>query len=88
MDKSTGEVVESYTMLTMNADAHPLMRRMHKPDPKLSSVDQDKRSVVIIEESEFENWLSGTKEQAAALVALTDESLFLAKPEAERNPSL
>jgi putative SOS response-associated peptidase YedK len=33
-DKTTGEVVESY-MLTLNADIHPLMNRMHKPDPKL-----------------------------------------------------
>jgi putative SOS response-associated peptidase YedK len=87
-DKSTGEIVESYTMLTMNADAHPLMRRMHKPDPKFSSVDQDKRSVVVIEEAEFENWLSGSTEQAAALVELTDESLFLAKPEASRISTL
>ena len=43
-DKSTGEVWESYSMLTMNADAHPLMRRMHKPDPKLAPHEQDKRS--------------------------------------------
>ena len=34
-DKASGEIVESYTMLTLNADAHPLMSRMHKPDPKL-----------------------------------------------------
>jgi putative SOS response-associated peptidase YedK len=36
LDKGTGEVVESYTMITMNADLHPLMQRMHKPDPKLA----------------------------------------------------
>ena len=33
VDKQTGEMVESYTMLTVNADAHPVMSRMHKPDP-------------------------------------------------------
>ena len=43
-DKATGEIVESYTMLTLNADAHPLMSRMHKPDPKLGPDQQDKRS--------------------------------------------
>jgi putative SOS response-associated peptidase YedK len=48
-DKTTGEVVESYTMLTLNADIHPLMNRMHKPDPKLGPDRQDKRSVVPIE---------------------------------------
>jgi putative SOS response-associated peptidase YedK len=31
-DKATAELVESYTMLTINADAHPLMNRMHRPD--------------------------------------------------------
>lgn len=36
-------------MLTINADSHPLMRRMHKPDPKLPADQQDKRSVVPIE---------------------------------------
>jgi hypothetical protein len=34
-DKATGEVHNSYTLLTINADSHPLMTRMHKPDPKL-----------------------------------------------------
>ena len=29
IDKVTGEVHESYTMLTINADAHPSMSRMH-----------------------------------------------------------
>jgi len=28
-------VIESYTLLTLNADHHPVMRRMHKPDPAL-----------------------------------------------------
>jgi hypothetical protein len=27
-------------MLTLNADAHPLMRGMHKPDPKLGPDQQ------------------------------------------------
>lgn len=44
VDPSTGEVVPSYTMLTINADHHPLMSRMHKPDPKLPPDQQDKRS--------------------------------------------
>jgi hypothetical protein len=36
-------------MLTINADVHPLMRRMHKPDPKVGPEQQDKRSVIPIE---------------------------------------
>ena len=34
-DKQTSKVIESYTMLTINADHHPLLSRMHKPDPKI-----------------------------------------------------
>jgi putative SOS response-associated peptidase YedK len=47
-DKTTREIHESYTILTLNADAHPLMSRMHKPDPKLGPDQQDKRSVIPI----------------------------------------
>ncbi len=42
-------MIESYTTLTINADAHPLKARMHKPDPKLPADQQDTRSVVTIE---------------------------------------
>lgn len=31
-DKASGEMVESYTMLTINADHDPLMSRMHRPE--------------------------------------------------------
>jgi hypothetical protein len=46
-------------MLTLNADAHPLMRRMHKPDPKLAPNEQDKRSVVAVNPADWETWLCG-----------------------------
>ncbi len=36
-------------MLTINADAHSLMRRMHKPHPTPGLGEQDKRSVIAIE---------------------------------------
>lgn len=76
IDKATGEVHESYTMLTVNADAHPLMRRMHKPDPKLPADEQDKRSVISIELEDADVWLGGTLPAAAALLrAPTVETL-------------
>ena len=79
-DKATGEVVESYTMLTLNADAHPLMGRMHKPDPKLGPDQQDKRSLVLLEPQDFGQWLAGTIEEARALIKLTPVELFEAGP--------
>lgn len=77
-DKATGEVFESYTMLTLNADDHPLMRRMHKPDAKLPPDQQDKRSVVAIERNDVEQWLTGNIEDAKQLVQLSPVALFAA----------
>ena len=68
MDRQSGEVVETYTMLTVNADAHPLMARMHRPDPRLPAEQQDKRSVVAIESRAVERWLQGSWEEAAPLL--------------------
>lgn len=69
VERSTGEVVESYTMLTVNADNHPIMSRMHKPDPKLPPDQQDKRSVVAIEQGAVERWLQGSQEDVAEFLA-------------------
>lgn len=68
LNKASGEIVESYTILTVNADEHPLMSRMHKPDPHLPPDRQDKRSVVSIELDAADQWLLGTNEEAAQLM--------------------
>lgn len=80
IDRETGEVHESYTMLTINADAHPLMRRMHKPDPKLPADQQDKRSVIPIERGDADRWLAGTMEEAGKLMRLAPIGIFDAAP--------
>lgn len=74
-DQATGEMVESY-MLTLNADAYPLMSHMHKPDPQLGPDAQDKRSVVPIEFEDVDAWLHGTPEHAQALVRLAPVEVF------------
>lgn len=79
-DKVTGEVHESYAMLTINADAHPLMSRMHKPDPRMAAGKQDKRSVVPIEAIDCDQWLEGTVEQARRLLWMPPEHVFDAGP--------
>jgi hypothetical protein len=67
-------------MLTLNADRHPLMSRMHKPDPKLGTDQQDKRSVVPVELGDVETRLSGPQEAAAALIRLAPAEVFDAGP--------
>ena len=76
----TGETVDSYTMLTINADHHPIMRRMHKPDPKLGPDQQDKRSVVAIEPEDVALWLHGSPAEASALIAPPEAEIMLAGP--------
>ena len=80
-DRTTGALVESFTMLTINADAHPLMSRMHKPDPRLGPDGQDKRSVVAIAPADQARWLRGTTEDALALIRLTPAEEYDAAPE-------
>ncbi|WP_074923678.1 SOS response-associated peptidase [Delftia lacustris] len=81
-DPATGQIHESYTMLTINADAHPLMSRMHKPDPKLPADKQDKRSVIPIELADVDQWLAGTVAEASQLLRVAPVEVFQAGPAA------
>ncbi|MBC7788772.1 MAG: hypothetical protein H7Z74_02390, partial [Anaerolineae bacterium] len=63
---------ESYTMLTLNADQHPLMNRMHKPDPKRPPHMQDKRSVIPISLADVDSWLFETIDEASGLLKLPE----------------
>lgn len=47
----SGETVRSFSMLTVNADEHPLTNRFHKPG-------DEKRMVVILREDQFASWLT------------------------------
>lgn len=80
LDRSTGALIESYTLLTINADAHPLMRRMHKPRPDRAADRQDKRSVIPIESGYVDAWLHGDPVDAKALLRLAPNAVFDAAP--------
>lgn len=49
-DEDNGSQTHSFTQLTVNADDHPLIRRFHKPG-------DEKRSVVIVPEDHYADWL-------------------------------
>jgi len=49
-DDPEGQVL-SFTMLTVNAESHPLMRRFHRPGA-------EKRSVVIVRPEDYGDWLA------------------------------
>lgn len=67
-------------MLTMNADEHPLMKRMHKPDPKLPIDLQDKRTVIPLETHDFDRWLTCPVEEASAMLKVPLAELIDAVP--------
>ena len=58
-----GAVLHSFTMLTVNADAHPLMRHFHKPQ-------DEKRMVVVLPEDRYGDWLEATAAQSASFLTL------------------
>ena len=60
----TAEWELSFTMLTINADAHPLFKLMHRPDLKRPPDKQDKRMVAILPESQYGDWLDAPPERS------------------------
>jgi len=78
----------SFTMLTVNADEHPLMRRFHAPD-------KEKRSVVMLDAAGCDAWLHADSIddrlallQVAPAEQLTAQPAPKAKPGADKNPLL
>ena len=57
-----------------------MLRRMHKPDPKVGSDQQDKRSVIPIEIDDVGEWLTAPLERAAALLRVPSLGVFEAGP--------
>jgi len=75
-DPATGEIVPNYTLLTCNCDGHPLLGRLHKPDPNLPPEAQDKRAVAHLEPADWEAWLLGSEAEARALVRPSPAEVF------------
>ena len=65
---------ESFSMLTINADTHPVMNHFHRPG-------DEKRMVVIVEPSEYLNWLNATTSDATQFFKPFSADLMAAKPE-------
>jgi putative SOS response-associated peptidase YedK len=70
-----GKTIYSYTMLTINADQHPFMRQFHKPD-------DEKRSIVILHEHDYDNWLQASAAESREFLTLYPaDNLVAAKPQ-------
>jgi putative SOS response-associated peptidase YedK len=51
----------SFSMLTINADKHPLMRRFHKPG-------DEKRMLVILEPDQYQPWMHSSLDGASSFL--------------------
>ena len=60
-DPVTQQPVVSFSMLTVNADEHPVMRQFHPPG-------DEKRSPVVLTPADFEPWLSADPARAQAML--------------------
>lgn len=72
-DPESGEIVVSFSMLTVNADEHPVMRQFHKPG-------DEKRTPVIIAPEQHENWLSASADEAGEMMNWKHMPPLLALP--------
>ena len=52
-----GRMLWTFSMPTVNADGHPIFKRMHKPT-------DEKRMVIILDEGEYDDYLSCPVEDA------------------------
>ena len=62
-EPETGELIVSFSMLTINADQHPVMKCFHKPE-------DEKRTVVPLRPELFHDWLNATPDTARELLNL------------------
>ena len=74
-EEADGQSSFSFTQLTINADDHPLMNKMHR-------AGDEKRSLVIVPPDDYDAWLTCRDPEAArSFLRQFPEKLMAAKPE-------
>jgi putative SOS response-associated peptidase YedK len=73
IDKATGEVLMSFSMLTINADGHDIMKHFHRPE-------DEKRSVVVLSEYQYLPWLHANHDEARAMLQLAPDRFLKSEP--------
>lgn len=73
VDVASGEIVYSFTMLTINADNHTLMRQFHR-------LEDEKRMVVILDEAQYSDWLQAPVAATAGFVRPYPAEQLMAAP--------
>lgn len=65
-----GTVIRSMSMLTVNADDHPLMRNFHRPE-------DEKRMVVILDDGDYDSWLDENNDAPNLLLKQFDAAKLI-----------
>jgi putative SOS response-associated peptidase YedK len=60
-DPASGELVTSFSMLTVNADEHPVMNQFHR-------AGDEKRTPVVLAGSQFDEWLCADESVAIGMM--------------------
>lgn len=76
-DRATERTLVSFTMLTIDAGNHPVISRMHKPN-------DEKRTVVVLAEEQFDPWLGGDPTVARDCLKLEQMPVLVAEPVANQ----
>jgi putative SOS response-associated peptidase YedK len=74
-----GRDVLSFTMLTINADGHEVMKRFHRPA-------DEKRMVVVLDEADYDAWLDAPQARMADYLTRYPADALAAEP-APRPPA-
>jgi putative SOS response-associated peptidase YedK len=72
-DGPNGLPLLSFSMLTINADGHPLMQRFHKPN-------DEKRMLVILRPDQYDDWLTCATEDAPDFFTRYPADRLVAQP--------
>jgi putative SOS response-associated peptidase YedK len=75
---AAGEVITSYTLLTVNANSHALMSRYQQPG-------NEKRMLVILNEGAVDAWLSARPEKAREFMRAYPANWLTANPVEKKN---
>ena len=73
VDRETGEVIFSFSMLTVNADGHEVMKHFHKQE-------DEKRSIVVLNNSEYSSWLNANHNEAREILNVAPYDYLVSEP--------
>lgn len=72
IDEETGEIIFSFSMLTINATDHEVMKHFHKPE-------DEKRSVVVLHDNQYLPWLHANQDEARSMLSLAPNEFLMSE---------